>query len=299
MNAARGLLTPIAAPSNALKYIFYIVAALAVVYVVSRMTFNGASQDITVTGTTQSGAPAAKEGVFPSFTITDDSRLRIKPGGEYTFSFWVYINTWGDRGTKPSNVLRIVDADLTGNSLMAVMLYPSEPTMAIRLYTGENSNNYTNDAARNALLMSGTGSLSSPATGSLTADDVSTPQCDLKDIDMQRWINITVTTNGRVVDVYYDGKLARSCILRNIIQAGNKGVQAVTIGENGGFQGSFGVMNYYAYTLTPDRIYSIYLAGPGGPPTFLNYLESKLGVNIVYSGGTTPATAAAASAGSS
>jgi hypothetical protein len=290
-------MAPVAAPSSALKYIFYIVAALSIVYVVSRLTFNGGSQDISVTGTTQSGAPGVdKAGAFPSFTITEDSRLRIKPGGEYTFSFWVYINTWGVNGSKPTNVLRIADAELAGHSLLAVMLYPTEPTMAIRFYTGAGTGNFTNDTARNDLINSGTGSLSAPTTGTCATDSAaSTPQCDLRDIDMQRWINITVTTNGRMVDVYYDGKLARSCILPNIIQSPVKGLQSVKIGENGGFQGSFGVMNYYAYTLTPDRIYSIYLAGPGGPPTFLSYLEKQLGVNIVYSGATTGATTGASS----
>jgi len=274
MNAARAAigLAP-EPPSNALKYIFYIVAALTIVYLVSRLTFVGASQDIPVAGTTQTGAPA--RGTLP-LKITEDARLRIKPGGEYTFSFWVYINTWGDRGSKPLNVLTITDSGVSDSALMAVMLYPTEAMMAIRMYTGPGSNNYTNNNDRRNL-MNGT-------SGSLAGADASTPKCDLQDIDMQRWLNITVTTNGRVVDVYYDGKLARSCVLSNIIQAGNKGLQSVVIGEYGGFQGSFGVMNYFAYTLTPDRIYSIYLAGPGGPPTFLSYLEKQLGINIVYSG---------------
>jgi len=261
---------------GSLKYVFYIVVALVVAYLVSRLVFQGGSQDIAVTGTTQTGAPP--EGA-KTFKITDDGRLRIKSGGEYTFSFWVYINSWGDGslGGKPKNVLTITDAAMPDNALLAVMLYPAEPMMAIRLYTG-SGDNYTNHASRKTLLTGGGGSLAGGMGGK--------PQCDLQDIDLQRWINVTVTTNGRVVDVYYDGKLARSCILPSILLAGTKGQQSVVIGEAGGFQGSFGVMNYYAYSLTPDRIYSIYLAGPGGPPTFISYLESKLGINIVYSGAT-------------
>ena len=281
----RGMGAPVAAPSNALKYIFYIVAALTIVYLVSRLTFNGASQDIAVTTTTQTGAPTSGP---VTLKITEDARIRIKSGGEYTFSFWIYINSWGDRGSKPSNVLTIKDAGIADAALMAVMLYPTEPMMAIRLYTGPNSNNYTNKTARENLLAGTLGSLSGPKGAAPSCFlEGQTPSCDLQDIDMQRWLNITVSTNGRVVDVYYDGKLARSCVLPQIIQAGAKGLQSVVIGEAGGFQGSFGVMNYFAYTLTPDRIYSIYLAGPGGPPTFLSYLESKLGVNISYTGATT------------
>ena len=283
MNAAR---LPVAAnvgATGSLKYIFYIVAALVVVYLVSRLVFKGGSQDIAVTGTTQTASPAG--GPKP-FKITEDGRLRIKSGGEYTFSFWVYINSWGDGTSKPKNVLSITDAAMPDNSLMSVMLYPAEPLMAIRVYTGKSNSgdDFTNNVNRKNLLTGGGGSL----TGGMGTK----PQCDLQDIDLQRWINVTVTTNGRVVDVYYDGKLARSCILPSIIMAGTKGLQSVVIGESGGFQGSFGVMNYFAYSLTPDRIYSIYLAGPGGPPSFLSYLESKLGINIVYSGAAASPSAA-------
>ena len=51
--------------------------------------------------------------------------------------------------------------------------------------------------------------------------------CDLTDIDLQRWINITVSVNGRIVDVYYDGKLARSCVLPTIPVASDNGQQIV------------------------------------------------------------------------
>jgi hypothetical protein len=79
--------------------------------------------------------------------------------------------------------------------------------------------------------------------------------------------------------------------------AGPKGKQSVVIGEHGGFQGSFGLMNYYGMSLTPDRIYSIYLAGPGGPPTFLSYLESKLGINIAYTSKKSEGSAASTGSG--
>jgi hypothetical protein len=281
MNALR---TP-AAPSGIsayMGYLPYIVAALVVYYLVNMMLANP-TLDVKVTGTTQTAAPP--EGA-KTFAITDDPRIRIKSGGEYTFTFWMYVNSWGDRGGKPQNVLTIVDEKMPDSALLAVMLYPTEPMMAIRLHDGV-SQNYTNNASRKGLLQ-GSG-------GNLAGGMGTKPQCDLQDIDLQRWINITVTTNGRVVDVYYDGKLARSCILKSIIMAGPKGKQSVVIGEYGGFQGSFGLMNYYGVSLTPDRIYSIYLAGPGGPPSFLGYLESKLGINISYSGKKTSDSAAASS----
>jgi hypothetical protein len=274
MNATRAPVASSGVSPDILMYGFYIVVAIGIAYYVSGLVFKSASQDIVVTGATQSAVPA--KGATP-FKITDDPLTSIKSGGEYTFTFWTYINSWGDGTGKPKNVLTLTDSRLANNALMAVMLYPSDPKMAIRLYTGLTSGyDYTNNTNRRNL-MTGAG-------GNLMGSMASMPKCDLQDIDLQRWINITVSVHGRVVDVYYDGKLARSCILPSIILAGSgsKFQQSVVIGEYGGFQGSFGLMNYYAYALTPDRIYSIYLAGPGGPPTFTKYLE-KLAINILYS----------------
>lgn len=256
-------------------YVVYAVIAIVIIYAVSTLVFKGASQDIVVSSNTHIANPAS---LPPPFPITSDGRYRIKPGGEYTFSFWVYINAWAD-GSRPLSVLNITDSGLPSNSLLSVLLYPADPMMAIRLYTVvPPSTDYTKNTTR-AALYAGTGSLIGSA---------GTPQCDIQGIDLQRWLNVTVCTNGRVVDIYYDGKLNRSCVMSSIIGAGTSGKQAVSIGEAGGFQGSFGVMNYYAYALTPDRIYSIYLAGPGGPPSFTSYLSSKLGINLTYSA---PATA--------
>jgi hypothetical protein len=251
-----------------MKYGIYILIAVVVVYLVSRLVFQGSALEVPVTTTTQVANPTA---IVP-LNITSDGRIRIKPGGEYTFSFWVYINSWG--AAKAKGVLSIVDAGLSGQSLLSVLLYPSDPMMAIRINTtNSNTNDLTKNTTRQSLL---------GGTGSLTNSDGTTPQCDIQAIDLQRWINVTVCTNGRVADIYYDGKLNRSCVLPGIINAGTSGMQMVQIGEGGGFQGSFGVMNYYGYALTPDRIYSIYLAGPGGPPSFLSYLSSKLGINLTY-----------------
>ena len=263
---------------GSMKYILYILIAVVAIYLISRLVFQGASLDIAVTGTTQVGNPNPQKEEL----ITEDGKLRIKSGGEFTFTFWLYINNWEN---KPRNVLSITDEGLTTNDIMSVLLYPNEPVMAIRMYTGSSTatNDYTSSTNRKSLLQ-GVGSLMGQG---------STPQCDLQAIDLQRWINVTVVVHGRVVDIFYDGKLNRSCVLPSMVLAGTKGKQNVRIGEMSGFQGSFGVMSYFAYALTPDRIYSIYLAGPGGPPSFLSYLQDKLGINIAY---TAPKTGSSAKA---
>jgi hypothetical protein len=126
--------------------------------------------------------------------------------------------------------------------------------------------------------------LSGKAATSMFRSTVNTPMCDLVDIDLQRWINITISVNGRIVDVYYDGKLARSCVLPDIPTASMSGRQGITIGQKGGFAGKVSGIQFFAYPLTPDRIYSIYQAGPRGAAGFIGYLAEKIGIKLTYSG---------------
>jgi len=116
------------------------------------------------------------------------------------------------------------------------------------------------------------------------APSLTSPMCDIQDIDLQRWINITVTVNGRIVDVYYDGKLNRSCVLPTIPAAPATGTQSVVIGQKGGYGGKISGIQFMAYPLTPDRIYAIYQAGPASGAGLLGYLGDKLGIKINYSG---------------
>ncbi len=216
-----------------------------------------------------------------TYPLPDSQVIRVKTGGEYSISFWMYITSWDYRAGRAKSVLQIVDSADTKNSLLTTILYPNEPKMMIRVRTNADSvatgidyNNYDNFDKL----------LSDSAGASLYGPAMDTPMCDIKDIDLQRWINITLTVNGRIVDVYYDGKLARSCVLPDIPAAPSAGRQAIAIGQKGGFGGKLSGIQFFAYPLTPDRIYSIYQAGPRGAAGFLGYIAEKLGIKISYSG---------------
>ena len=217
--------------------------------------------------------------VTQSFPLPDSPRVRVKSGGEYSLSFWMHVNTWDYRAGLAKSVLQIVDSADKSSSLLTTILYPNESKMMIRVKTegtqgGTSYNNYGNFDA----LLSGS------QGASMFSPSVETPMCDLVDIDLQRWINVTISVNGRIVDVFYDGKLARSCVLPEIPVAPMTGRQAVVIGSKGGFGGKISGIQFFAYTLTPDRIYSIYQAGPRGAAGFIGYLTEKLGIKMTYSG---------------
>jgi hypothetical protein len=124
------------------------------------------------------------------------------------------------------------------------------------------------------------------------SNPIELPSCDVMEIDLQRWFNLTISVNGRIVDVYIDGKLTRSCVLSDLPIASQDKPQAITLGGPLGFSGYFGTTQFSGSALSPDRIYSLYQAGPypGMDTGFLGFLANKIGIKLQY-GGSTPSGA--------
>jgi len=101
--------------------------------------------------------------------------------------------------------------------------------------------------------------------------------CDVKELSMQKWINICTVMNGKTLDVYLDGKLVKTCVYNNYYKVDSTGTVASYL-QYGGFDGYFSQLQIVNSSLTPDDIYKMYLAGPSGssatssPLSFLQYI---------------------------
>jgi hypothetical protein len=102
-----------------------------------------------------------------------------------------------------------------------------------------------------------------------------TQMCDIPVIDMQRWVNITVVLSGRTIDVYMDGKLARSCISPSYYKVDPTGVK-LKIAERGGFDGYINGVSMFNYPISPADVYRIYQAGPTGKSAGVSTMVSSL-----------------------
>lgn len=263
--------------------VVYIAAVLLVLYYVYMFLMAGSELHIDLVPQ-QVNAQILKQFNFDTDGSNKKPFARITTGGEYTLSFWMYIKDWTVRGGMTKSVLTIRDTSIKNKSLFVATIYPNEAKLMLRphvdtsMSTGSSATqtiDYTDDANYKQLL-SGQGT---PAVDT----SLEMPQCDLVDIDLQRWINITVVMNGRIMDVYYDGKLARSCVLPNLPIGSDKGKQSILVGQYGGFNGYISTVQFDAQALTPDRIYATYQAGPVTSNGFLAFMASKLGINIKWS----------------
>jgi len=89
--------------------------------------------------------------------------------------------------------------------------------------------------------------------------DPSIGTCVAKMIPLQKWVSVIVSVYNQVVDIYIDGQLTSSCIL--------KGYPAISTSEvnitpNGGFSGKIARVMFMNTAMTVSEAKSIYYAGP-------------------------------------
>lgn len=83
--------------------------------------------------------------------------------------------------------------------------------------------------------------------------------CDIIDLPLQRWNHVVVVLWNRSLDVYLNGKLARSCTLRSVPILNNG---SVYVTQDGGYKGDMASLRYYNRALNAEEVYSVYKSGP-------------------------------------
>lgn len=195
----------------------------------------------------------------------------ITEGGEYSVTAWLYLKGFKDAQGKNKHVLEIRGTDF---STLLIAIGSTTNKLLVRVGTQEGG-------GENSLSLRKVRDLFKEIPSGLTED--ANPVCDLPEIDLQRWIHVGVVLNGRTVDVYLDGKLARSCVLPTFYRVdskgGSRGVR-MKLFDMGGFDGEASDVTTYSYALNPDQMYRIYMAGPSDITLsgFLGWLTSFFNV---------------------
>jgi len=96
----------------------------------------------------------------------------------FSYSFWMYINSWP--GTTPANIFKCSNST---NDLFSVDLPDTTPSLSVSVATG--------------------------ITDPCTVDKQNT-QIITNNLGIQRWVYVIVSVNVNIVDCYIDGKLVLS-----------------------------------------------------------------------------------------
>ena len=194
-------------------------------------------------------------------TITSDKLPVLYEGGDFTISTWVYINNWSYRQGYNKSILRIGGSNF---DTIRIHLGGYKPKLFVRFHTMDKTASTTNDNSGDSntseslefATLNSTYDVQSIDSGLLE----SSVGCDLPDIDLQRWVNITVAVSGKTVDVYMDGKLSRSCVLPTRFKV-DTSYSAYLLYKTG-FGGQISTTTMYDSALNPEMVYKNYMAGP-------------------------------------
>ena len=185
----------------------------------------------------------AKNGVTIKATKLPGNKASV----DFTFSIWIYVNSWQYRYGYQKVIYRRVNAGQTTVS----------PEVSLGAATNDLS-------ITMSIFDSGKGGI------------VPGKSWTVNNIPIQKWCNIVVSTNNRAVDTYIDGKLVNTHVLAGV-PAMNKNAP-IQLTPDGGFSGETSKFRYIARTISPREAYEIYREGPGGNwlSDLLNQYKLKL-----------------------
>lgn len=229
-------------------------------------------------------------------TVGSANITKIMDGGQYSVTFWVYVSdtkgflTAG--GSPLAHLLEITDGTVSstntltrsGKTLLFVGLNPLNGSLVVRQNTGQNGEKIDNtlsalDSNGNYPVSHIISNYNQNTTAYQTKD-----KCDITNgIEYQRWVMIGVVGNGRTLDVYIDGKLARSCVYKANWALGNgqgKGVIELGYSNGDALRGFFSNANYYNWALNPEEMWRTYQSGPGGPFNLWNWISQYFNVTL-------------------
>lgn len=83
-------------------------------------------------------------------------------------------------------------------------------------------------------------------------------KCDIINIPLQRWVHLVLVMHNKTLDVYLNGKLARSCTYKNVPMYNDGNLHWL---DEGGFKGRMGEFRYFNRALDADEVYNWYLCG--------------------------------------
>lgn len=260
----------------------FLVIILGILYVVYSYLYPGenASFRRLLKGEANARKPVKLDGTVPA----------IYTGGDFTLSFWIYIddfNYLANRSkflfalspetvttTTKSPLVGVLTALQNGMQIRANTVKAADAPIPVASAAAPTSPDITVESNLQALLSQQT---------SIAMFDGSAP-CDVKEVPIQRWVCITIVSSGRVLDIYMDGKLTRSCVLDSVVQV-PRGKLTLRLGENGGFGGRYSSVQMWNQQLTPDVIYGIYQMGPTqAQHNLFTDISKYLDLNVTFTG---------------
>jgi hypothetical protein len=192
---------------------------------------------------------------YPQGTDVNLNQI-VFTGGEMSVSFWMYVTGTQANSPNKKHIFHLgTDATGVSGNVLAVMLGPTTTNaLFVKVAEGQDFN------------------LQTYATQMDPQGEVSN-SCNIANVEFGRWVSVVIVLNNNVCDIYVDGKLSRSCVLKSQFLVPSAATPALkfftlkkTLGANTvtSWNGSLSALTFYNYAISPDEAYRIYFAGPSG-----------------------------------
>ena len=152
----------------------------------------------------------------------------------YTLSTWIYVDDWNSNFGLHKNIITF---ERKGSNPTNIMLDEYENNLLIQYDVYLNSNNI----------------------------QTSRQSIKIPNINIQKWVCITVCFNTNNTDTYINGKLIDTDVHRfPIFNPANTKTNtgSLTLASSPGFSGKIGLTRYYGRIISPQEAWNIYKQGP-------------------------------------
>jgi hypothetical protein len=170
------------------------------------------------------------------------------PSSNFAYSVWFYVNDWNYRYGEPKVIFGRMGTPSGADDGSIPGVSGIDPCPAVVLGAIENN------------LIISLGCYPGIDEQPLNPNSKTIIHtCMVSNIPIQKWVNLTISTYGRTLDVYIDGKLVRTCLLPGIASVNNNANVYLT--PSGGFNGWTSRLKYFPYPLNPQEAWNIYTSG--------------------------------------
>jgi hypothetical protein len=256
-----------------------IVALVALYYLYKFLFASSAESKVVLAGVkvakTNETTAVTNDAKANPITISSKDIPALTEGGEYTVSYWMYVNDWAYRQNKNKHILSIGSSGESSSGFHTLVVYLGKQinSLKIRVHATESTATATTSSSDTNIPTATYNTMFNDLGVQNSLLESSNKLCDLPEVDLQRWVYVNIVLNGKTVDVYLDGKLARSCILPTFYRVPGAGY-SLRICDKGGFGGYISNVTTYGYAQSPDEVWKQYMAGPNAAGNFLDYLKS-------------------------
>jgi len=182
----------------------------------------------------------------------------------FTYSIWLYVNNWNYKNGQYKPIFgRFDGGNATDETLTSYFDGINECMLRTSISSDCSFNPspvVTFDKVQNNIL------IYIPCT---YGEHKNPFKCEVRNIPIQKWVNLSMSVYNKTLDVYINGKLHKTCVMDSVPIMSDGDIH---ITPGGGFDGYTSKFQFYPHALNPQEVWNIYTNGYGNlASTFGDY----------------------------